>query len=155
MGILGCETVTKKQEELMADIVESAAKLGNLTTFLKAVRLTELEETLKIPGSYTVFAPRDEAFTKLPEGLLDSLFENLEKLKRIVAYHIGFGDVRAEDLSEIEEVMTMEGSVIAVDSSEGKIKLNDANVVTLDIIVDNGAIHLIDRVLIPALVLSE
>ncbi|NJM88413.1 MAG: hypothetical protein HC847_15835 [Hydrococcus sp. RU_2_2] len=73
----------------------------------------------------------------------------------MVAYHVGFGDVRAEDLSEIEEVMTMESFIIAVEASEGQIKLNDANVITSDLVVDNGVIHIIDRVLIPALVMSE
>jgi uncharacterized surface protein with fasciclin (FAS1) repeats len=139
----------------MANIVESAAKTENLKTLLEAVELTDLQETLKSPGSFTVFAPTDEAFAKLPEGLLESLKKDLEKFKRIVAYHVGFGDVRAEDLAEIEEVMTMEGSIVAVEASDGQIQLNDANVVTSDIVVDNGVIHIIDRVLIPTLVMSE
>ncbi|MCU0537104.1 MAG: fasciclin domain-containing protein [Hydrococcus sp. Prado102] len=138
----------------MADIVD-AAKKENLKTLLEAIELTELQETLTSPGSFTVFAPTDEAFAKLPEGLLDSLKKDVEKFKRIVAYHVGFGDVRAEDLSEIEEVMTMEGSIVAVEASDGQIKLNDAKVVTSDIVVDNGVIHIIDRVLIPTLVMSE
>lgn len=139
----------------MADILESAAKKENLKTLLEAIELTQLKEPLKSADSLTVFAPTDEAFAKLPEGLLDSLKQDVEKFKRIVAYHVGFGDVRAEDLAEIEEVMTMEGSIVAVEASEGQIKLNDANVVTSDIIVDNGVIHIIDRVLIPTLVMSE
>jgi uncharacterized surface protein with fasciclin (FAS1) repeats len=139
----------------MADILESAAKAGNFTQLLEAVKSTGLEETLKSPGSYTLFAPTDEAFAKLGEEMLDSLKENPEKFKRIVAYHVAFGDVRAEDLLQTDEVMTMEGSVIGVDASNGKIKLNDANVITSDIVSDNGVVHIIDRALAPALVLSE
>lgn len=138
----------------MANIVESAAKAGNLTRLLQALEVTELTETLKSPGTFTVFAPTDEAFDKIPKENLDVLSDNT-KLKRIIAHHIGFGDVRTEDLLQTDEVMTMEGSVIAVDASSGQIKLNNANVVTPEIVVDNGVIHVIDKVLFPALVLSE
>lgn len=136
----------------MADILESAVKIDNLQKFLEVLKTAQFEEALKTPESHTVFAPTDEAFAKLPEDEFNSLLNDREKLKRIIAYHIGFGDVRAEDLAQTDEVMTMEGSIIAVEASEGKIKLNDANVVTSDIVADNGVIHLIDRVLIPTFV---
>lgn len=135
----------------MANLLESAAKAKNLQKLLELVKLTQLEDTLKSSDSLTVFAPTDEAFAK-SEKDLNSLLEDREKLKRIIAYHIGFGDVRAEDLAQTDEVMTMEGSIIAVDTSEGQIKLNDANVITSDTIADNGVIHIIDRVLIPTFV---
>jgi uncharacterized surface protein with fasciclin (FAS1) repeats len=138
----------------MADIVETAANAGTFNTLLKAVEAAQLVEILKSPGPYTVFAPTDEAFAKLPEGTLDSLLQNIPKLKKIVTYHVAFGDVRAEDLMEIEEAETVEGSIIAIDSSEG-IKANDANVVTPDILADNGVIHVIDAVLMPAMVAAE
>jgi len=139
----------------MADIVETADNAGTFKTLLQLALATELVETLKSPGPYTVFAPTDEAFTKLPQGTLDSLLLNdLPKLKRILTYHIAFGDVRAEDLMQIEEVETFEGSIIAVDTSEG-IKLNDAKVVKSDILTDNGVIHIIDAVLIPVMVAAE
>jgi uncharacterized surface protein with fasciclin (FAS1) repeats len=76
-------------------------------------------------------------------------------LKRIIAYHIGFGDIRVEDLWQTDEVVTMEGSVIGIDRADGQIKLNDAKAIESDILADNGVIHTIDRVLIPALVMSE
>jgi uncharacterized surface protein with fasciclin (FAS1) repeats len=139
----------------MSDILETAAKAGNFSKLLEAVELTELEEILKGSDSYTLFAPVDEAFSQLSEEVRDSLFENKGKLKRIIAYHIGFGDIRKEDLLQTDEVTTMEGSIIGVDRADGQIKLNDAKAIDSDILADNGVIHAIDRVLIPALVMSE
>lgn len=138
----------------MADIVETAINAGTFNTLLKAVEAADLVEILKSPGPYTVFAPTDEAFAKLPEGTLDSLLQDIPKLKRILTYHVAFGDVRLEDLMQIEEAETFEGSIVAIDSSNG-IKVNDANVVTTDILTDNGVIHVIDGVLIPTLVAAE
>ena len=138
----------------MADLVETAVNAGTFNTLLKAAEAAQLVEILKSPGPYTVFAPTDEAFAKLPEGTLDSLLQNIPKLKKIVTYHVAFGDVRAEDLMEIEEAETVEGSIIAIDSSDG-IKLNEAKVVKPDILADNGVIHVIDTVLMPALVAAE
>jgi uncharacterized surface protein with fasciclin (FAS1) repeats len=139
----------------MADIVETAVNAGTFNTLVKAIEATELVEILKSPGPYTVFAPTDEAFTKLPEGTLDSLLQDTQKLKRIVTYHVAFGDVRAEDLMQIEEAETVEGSIVAIESSNDGIKVNDAKVMKLDILTDNGVIHVIDAVLIPALVAAE
>lgn len=138
----------------MADIVETAVNAGTFNTLVKAAEAAEVVEFLKSPGPYTVFAPTDEAFASLPEGTLDSLLEDIPKLKRIVLYHVAFGDVRAEDLMQIEEAETVEGSIVAVESSNG-IKVNDANVMKTDILTDNGVIHVIDAVLIPALVAAE
>jgi len=139
----------------MADIVETADNAGNFKTLLQAAIATELVELLKSPGPYTLFAPTDEAFANLPEGTLDSLLlQNLPKLKRILAYHVAFGDVMAEDLMQIQEVETVEGSIVIVDTSSG-IKVNDAKVITPDILADNGVIHVIDAVLIPIVVAAE
>jgi uncharacterized surface protein with fasciclin (FAS1) repeats len=138
----------------MADLVETAVNAGTFNTLIKAVEATELVEILKSPGPYTVFAPTDEAFDTLPEGTLDSLLQDIKKLKRIVLYHVAFGDVRAEDLMQIHEAETVEGSIVAIESSDG-IKVNDANVLKTDILTDNGVIHVIDAVLIPALVAAE
>lgn len=138
----------------MADIVETAVNAGTFNTLVKAAEAAEVVELLKSPGPYTVFAPTDEAFASLPEGTLDSLLQDIPKLKRIVLYHVAFGDVRAEDLMQINEAETVEGSIVAVESSDG-IKVNDANVMKTDILTDNGVIHVIDAVLIPALVAAE
>lgn len=139
----------------MADLVETAVNAGTFNTLVKAVEATQLGDILKSPGPYTVFAPTDEAFNNLPEGTLDALLQDIPKLKRIVLYHVAFGDVRAEDLMQIAEAETVEGSIVAVESTTDGIKVNDANVLKTDILTDNGVIHVIDAVLIPALVAAE
>jgi uncharacterized surface protein with fasciclin (FAS1) repeats len=137
----------------MANLLETAVKAGNFNTLLKAVKATKLdEEILNTPGSYTLFAPTDEAFAKLPKGTIEALLQDIPKLKKIVAYHVSFGDVRSDDLAQIDEAPTVEGSVLAIESADGKIKVNDANVVKTDILTDNGVIHVIDQVLMPGMV---
>lgn len=138
----------------MADIVETAEKAGSFKTLLQALQATELVDFLKSPGPFTVFAPTDEAFAKLPKDTLDSLMQDLPKLKRILMYHVASGDIRAEDLMENDEAPTEEGSIVAIDTSDG-IKVNEAKVITPDILTDNGVIHIIDTVLIPAVLAAE
>lgn len=138
----------------MADIIETAVNAGNFTTLIKAIESADLVEILKSEGSYTVFAPTDEAFSKLPQETLNELLQDIPKLKRILTYHVVFGDVREEDLRQIEEAATVEGSIVAIEISNA-IKVNDAQVLRTDIIADNGVIHVIDGVLIPALVAAE
>ena len=136
----------------MPDLVETAVNAGNFNTLAKAVEAAELVEILKSPGPYTVFAPTDDAFAKLPPGTLDSLLQDIPKLKKILMYHVANGDVRSDDLIQIDHAETLEGSIVAVDSADGKVKVNDANVVKTDILTDNGVIHVIDAVLMPAIV---
>ena len=138
----------------MADIIATAVNAGNFTTLVKAIESADLVDLLKSEGSYTVFAPTDEAFSKLPQETLAALLQDIPKLKRILTYHVVFGDVRAEDLLQIEEAATVEGSIVAIENNNG-IKVNNANVLQTDIIADNGVIHIIDGVLIPALVAAE
>ncbi len=138
----------------MADIIETAVNAGNFTTLVKAIESADLADILKSEGSYTVFAPTDEAFSKLPPETLDELLQDIPKLKRILTYHVVFGDVREEDLKQIEEAATVEGSIVAIETNNG-IKVNDIQVLQTDIIADNGVIHVIDGVLIPALVAAE
>ncbi|MBD1807735.1 fasciclin domain-containing protein [Microcoleus sp. FACHB-SPT15] len=133
----------------MADIVETAINAGSFNTLVKAVEAADLVDFLKTPGPYTVFAPVDEAFERLPEGTLDELLQDIPKLKKILTYHVVFGDVRSDNLLEIEEAETVEGSIIAVDTSNG-YKVNQALVITPDILTDNGVIHVIDSILMPA-----
>ncbi|WP_414618896.1 fasciclin domain-containing protein [Calothrix sp. CCY 0018] len=136
----------------MANLVETATNAGKFKTLIKAVQTAELTDILTTADVYTVFAPTDEAFAKLPEGTLESLLQDIHKLKMILTYHVAFGDVRSDDLAQIEEVPTVEGSIIAVESQSGKVKLNDANVIEEDILADNGVIHVIDSVLMPAII---
>lgn len=132
----------------MADLIQTAINAGSFQTLIQALESADLIETLKQPGPFTVFAPVDAAFDQL-EGSLDQLLQDPAKLKKVLAYHVGFGDVRAEDLAETDEVPTLEGSVLAVDTSQG-YQINQANVVQTDILADNGVIHVIDAVLMPA-----
>lgn len=138
----------------MADIIETAINAGNFTTLVKLIESTQLVDILKSEGPYTVFAPTDDAFAKLPQETLDELLRDIPKLKRILTYHVVFGDAREEDLRQIEEAATVEGSIVAIESN-GSIKVNEANVLQTDILTDNGVIHVIDSVLIPALVAAE
>jgi uncharacterized surface protein with fasciclin (FAS1) repeats len=139
----------------MADIVETAVNAGNFNTLVKAIKAANLLETLKSPDFLTVFAPTDEAFAQLPKETLDSLLQDIPKLKKILMYHVAFGDVRSDDLVQIEEAETLEGSVVAIESTNGAIKVNDANVLKTDILADNGVIHAIDAVLMPAMVAGK
>ncbi|PHJ62943.1 fasciclin [Nostoc linckia z18] len=139
----------------MADLVETAIAAKNFNTLIKAVKAVDLIETLKSPGSLTLFAPTDEAFANLPEGTLDSLLQDIPKLKKIVAYHVASGDVRSDDLAQINEAETLEGSIVAIESVNDKIKVNSANVIKTDILADNGVIHIIDAVLMPAIVAGK
>ncbi len=139
----------------MADLLETAVKAGNFNTLVKAVDAVQLRETLESPGPLTIFAPTDEAFAKLPEGTLDSLLQDIPKLKKIVTYHVVFGDVRSDDLGQINEAETVEGSVLAIESADGIFKVNDAPILKTDILADNGTIHVIDTVLMPAIVAGK
>ncbi|WP_138501692.1 fasciclin domain-containing protein [Nostoc sp. PA-18-2419] len=139
----------------MADLVETAIAAGNFDTLIKAVKAVDFIEVLKSPGSWTLFAPTDEAFANLPEGTLDSLLQDIPKLKKIVAYHVASGDVRSDDLVQINEAETLEGSILAIESVDGKIQVNGANVIKTDILADNGVIHIIDAVLMPAMVAGK
>lgn len=136
----------------MANLLETAVNAGNFSTLVKLLETAEVTEMLGSPGPFTVFAPTDEAFAKLPKSTLDELRQDIPKLKKIVMYHITFGDVRSDDLNEIDEAPTAEGSVLGIESADGAIKVNDANVLKTDILADNGVIHVIDEVLIPAMV---
>jgi uncharacterized surface protein with fasciclin (FAS1) repeats len=139
----------------MANILETAAKSGDFSVLLKAIKATELEDTLNSEGSFTVLAPTDDAFAKLPQADRDALFDNIPKLKRIVLYHAVMGNVQSDDLAEIDEAPTVEGSVIAIKRSSGEVHVNDALVTQMDILADNGVIHKIDTVLMPAILAHE
>lgn len=134
----------------MADLLETAAKAGQFKILLQAIESAGLTDTLKAEGPFTVLAPPDQAFSQLPDGTLSDLQQNISKLKQVLFYHVLFGDVRAEDLAEIHEAPTVEGSIVVVEHTNG-IKINDAQVTQTDILTDNGVIHIIDTVLIPTI----
>ncbi|GAB4376812.1 MAG: fasciclin domain-containing protein [Elainellaceae cyanobacterium] len=135
----------------MADLVDVTTGAGKFKTLVNALTATELLDILKSPGPFTVLAPTDDAFAHLPEGTLNALLLDLPKLKRILMYHILPGDVRSDDLAQIDEAPTEEGSIVAVAQSNGTATINDAQVIQTDLLADNGVVHVIDAVLIPAM----
>ncbi|URD53689.1 fasciclin domain-containing protein [Chroococcidiopsis sp. CCNUC1] len=134
----------------MADIVDTAVKAGSFNTLVAAVKAAGLVDTLKGAGPYTLFAPNDEAFAKLPAGTVDALLKDIPKLKKILTYHVVSGKVMAADVAKMKSAKTVEGSDVKIDASKG-VKVNDATVSTADVAADNGVIHVIDTVLMPAL----
>lgn len=135
-----------------ADIVETAADAGSFNTLVAAVEAAGLVETLKGEGPFTVFAPTDEAFAKLPEGTVESLLkpENKDQLVAILTYHVVPGKTMSSDIAGKElEVETVQGSPVAIDASDGAVKVDEATVTQADIETDNGVIHVIDTVITP------
>jgi uncharacterized surface protein with fasciclin (FAS1) repeats len=133
----------------MADIIDTAVSAGSFGTLVTAIKAAGLVETLKGAGPFTVFAPTDEAFAKLPAGTVEGLLKDLPKLKQILTYHVVSGKVMAADVVKLKTATTVEGSDVKIDASNG-VKVNDSTVVTPDVAADNGVIHIIDTVLLPA-----
>lgn len=133
----------------MADIVDTAVQAGSFNTLAAALKAAGLIETLKGAGPFTVFAPTDEAFAKLPEGTVDGLLKDIPQLKKILTYHVVSGKVMAADVTKLKSAKTVQGSEVKIDSSKG-VKINDSTVTTPDVAADNGVIHIIDTVLMPA-----
>lgn len=133
----------------MADIVDTAVSTGDFTTLVAAVKAANLVDTLKGKGPFTVFAPTDAAFAKLPEGTVDGLLKDIPKLKKILTYHVVSGKVMAADVTKLKSATTVEGSDVKIDASKG-VKVNESTVTTADVAADNGVIHIIDTVLMPA-----
>lgn len=134
------------------DIVSVAKSAGTFTTLVAAVEAAGLAETLMGPGPYTVFAPTDEAFAKLPAGTVENLLlpENLEQLKSILLYHVVSGNVMAADVVTLNEATTVNGAAVSIAVGDAGVVLNgNTNVVTTDITASNGVIHVIDTVLMP------
>jgi uncharacterized surface protein with fasciclin (FAS1) repeats len=133
----------------MADIVDTAVSAGSFNTLVAAVKAANLVDTLKGPGPFTVFAPTDDAFAKLPAGTVDALLKDIPKLTKILTYHVVSGKVMAADVVKLKSATTVEGSTVKIDASSG-VKVNESKVVTPDVAADNGVIHVIDTVLLPA-----
>ena len=135
-------------DDSKADIVDTAVKAGSFKTLATALKAADLVDVLKGEGPYTVFAPTDEAFKKLPEGALDALIKDKAKLKAVLTYHVVKGKVKAADVVKLKSAKTVEGDPVAIDASHG-VKINDSNVTKADIDCTNGVIHVIDAVLLP------
>lgn len=133
----------------MPNIVETAIAAGNFKTLVAAVTAANLGETLSGTGPFTVFAPTDEAFAKLPAGTVDGLLKDIPQLTKILTYHVVSGKVMAADVVKLHSAKTVEGGEVKIDASNG-VKINDATVVAADVAASNGVIHAIDTVLMPA-----
>lgn len=134
------------------DIVDTAVSAGQFKTLVAAVKAAGLVETLKGDGPFTVFAPTDAAFAKLPSGTVETLLkpENREKLQNILKYHVVSGKVMATDAAKVTSAKTVEGQELAIKAANGAVMINNAKVVKADIVASNGVIHVIDTVLIPS-----
>jgi uncharacterized surface protein with fasciclin (FAS1) repeats len=133
------------------DIVDTAVAAGSFKTLAKALQAAGLIETLKGPGPFTVFAPTDEAFAKLPAGTLETLLkpENRQQLTRILTYHVVPGKVKASDVVNLQSAKTVSGDRIAIATRDGGVTVDNARVVKTDIEASNGVIHVIDAVILP------
>ncbi|MBG1263568.1 MULTISPECIES: fasciclin domain-containing protein [Nostoc] len=132
----------------MPDIIDTAINAGTFNTLVTAITTAGLDTALKGSGPFTVFAPTDEAFSKLPSGTVEALLEDVIELRKVLEYHVVAQKIVAVDLAQLSEVTTTQGTDLKIDSNNG-VKVNDATVVTPDVSADNGVIHVIDQVLIP------
>lgn len=133
----------------MKNIVEIAAGSDQFKTLVAAVKAAGLVDTLAGTGPFTVFAPTDSAFAKLPPGTVEGLLKDLPKLKSVLTYHVVSGKVLAKEVAGVKTAMTVQGGNLRVDASHW-VKINNAKVTQADIEASNGVIHVIDTVLLPA-----
>ena len=131
------------------DIVETAVDAGSFKTLAAALQAANLVETLQGEGPFTVFAPTDEAFAKLPEGTVEALLKDKEALTQILLYHVVSGKVTSGEVVKLESAKTVEGEEVMIKVSEGSVYINDSKVTSADVMASNGVIHVIDTVLIP------
>ena len=132
----------------MANIVETAVKAGSFKTLVTAVQAAGLAQTLSSSGPFTVFAPTDEAFARLPPGTVENLLKDKARLTAILTYHVVAGRHPAADVITKSSLQTVQGQSIRIDARDG-VKVNDARVIAPDVLTDNGIIHVIDRVILP------
>jgi uncharacterized surface protein with fasciclin (FAS1) repeats len=149
VGILLAGSTARAQQK---DIVDTAVAAGSFTTLAKALQAAELIQTLKSNGPFTVFAPTDEAFAKLPAGTLADLLkpENRSKLTAILTYHVVPGKVTASQVTGLTSAKTVNGQPLTIAIKDGTVMIDNARVVKTDIAAANGVIHVIDTVMLPA-----
>jgi uncharacterized surface protein with fasciclin (FAS1) repeats len=140
---------TPTPEPASNTIVDVAVAAGSFKTLAKALEVAGLVDTLKGAGPFTVFAPTDDAFAKVPKADLDALLADKAKLTAVLTYHVVAGKVLAADVSAMKTAKTLQGQELAIDTKDG-VKVGNAKVVKADIMADNGVIHVIDTVLMPA-----
>jgi uncharacterized surface protein with fasciclin (FAS1) repeats len=131
------------------DIVDTAVAAGSFKTLAKLLTDAGLVDTLKGAGPFTVFAPTDEAFAKVPKATLDALAADKDKLRKVLTYHVVPGKVMAADVVKLTSAKTVQGQSVKINAAGGKVKVDNANVVKTDIGCTNGVIHVIDAVILP------
>jgi uncharacterized surface protein with fasciclin (FAS1) repeats len=139
------------EKKAEADIVDTAISAGQFTTLAKALQAAGLVDTLKGDGPFTVFAPTDAAFAKLPPGTVESLLkpENKEKLTAILTYHVLPGAVKSTEVGSMASAETVNGDTVMFKAQNNSVKVDNANVVKADVVASNGVIHVVDTVLMP------
>jgi uncharacterized surface protein with fasciclin (FAS1) repeats len=149
--ILAAGTFSAAQPKAEKDIVDTAVAAGSFKTLAAALQAAGLVDTLKSKGPFTVFAPTDEAFAKLPAGTVDDLLkpENKEKLKAILLYHVVAGKVTSKEVVKLHSAKTVNGQSVTIEVKDGKVLINNATVIKADVEASNGVIHVIDTVLLP------
>ena len=148
-GAAGVAAAQSAASMAQGDIVDTAVGAGQFTTLATALEAAGLTETLKGPGPYTIFAPTDQAFAKLPAGTLEALLNDPDELKAVLSYHVVAGKVTAADASALQQAATVEGENLTINASDGMVQINDAAVTQADVMASNGVIHVIDTVLLP------
>ena len=144
------EEVVVEEEEFIS-IAEIAVADGRFTTLVAALTAADLVETLSGDGTFTVFAPTDDAFAALPEGMVDGLLADTESLTQVLLYHVVGDVVMAESVVKFSAATTLQGTYVSVKVDDGKVFINDAQVIITDLKANNGVIHVIDKVLLPNL----
>jgi uncharacterized surface protein with fasciclin (FAS1) repeats len=149
-GTLACQDSQGYSEQpATSDIIETAAAAGSFNTLAAAIEAAGLTETLKGEGPFTVFAPTDEAFAKLPEGTVEALLQDKDRLTAILTYHVVPGQVSSQQVAGLSSAKTVNGADLAIQVQDGKVIVNQATVTQTDIAASNGVIHVIDQVLLP------
>jgi uncharacterized surface protein with fasciclin (FAS1) repeats len=145
-AFVGYSAMSQRAEK---DIVDTAVGAGQFNTLVKLVQEAGLVDALRGEGPFTVFAPTDEAFAKLPKKQVDALLKDKEALRRVLLYHVVQGKVMASDVTKMRSAKTLQGQNINIRVRNNVVRINDAKVVKADIVCSNGVIHVIDKVILP------
>jgi uncharacterized surface protein with fasciclin (FAS1) repeats len=146
LGSMGAQAAGMSHSK---DIVDTAVAAGSFKTLAAALQAADLISTLKGQGPFTVFAPTDAAFAKIPQADLDALLKDKKALTAVLTYHVVAGKVLAADVVKLQEAKTVEGSSVKINVTGGKVMVNNANVTATDVGASNGVIHVIDTVIMP------
>ena len=145
-AFIGYSAMSQRAEK---DIVDTAVGAGQFKTLVKLVQEANLVDALRGEGPFTVFAPTDEAFAKLPKKQVDALLKDKEALRQVLLYHVVQGKVMSSDVTKMRSAKTLQGQNINIRVRNNVVRINDAKVIKADIVCTNGVIHVIDKVILP------